>query len=546
MNLLRLLFNSSQKMLILAAGAGVLSGVSTVSLLSTMNAGVNEEAPRIALILSFIGFCILRLFSNVAAQVIMINLSQASILRLRLLLCRRILESPLSHLEQMGTSRLLATLTDDVQSIGATVLILPNLCISLTIILSCFIYLLWLSPTIFAITFLFLGLGILSYQLPARIAMSFMRQSRESQDRLYQHFRAVTEGIKELKLHQRKRNLFFEQQLRKTAEFAKKSTLKGMTLFATASSWSHMLFFITVGIIIFALPLLGWVERRVLSGYVITITYLIMPLDGVVRSLPAISKATVAVDKVKMLDFRLSGNAEEEPQDFPPEPCCQTLTFKGITHTYQSEDSDLAFTLGPIEVTLGLEEIIFLTGGNGSGKSSFVKLLTGLYLPENGSVYLNEKQISELDWEWYRQHFSVVFADYYLFERFSNFSQAVSDEQIRRYLVDLQLDHKVGVEDGVLSTISLSQGQRKRLALLSAYLEDRPIYVFDEWASDQDPMFKKIFYTKILPDLKRKGKMVIAVTHDDQYFHVADRIIKFNSGKIESDSYQTSKTANFA
>lgn len=62
-----------------------------------------------------------------------------------------------------------------------------------------------------------------------------------------------------------------------------------------------------------------------------------------------------------------------------------------------------------------------------------------------------------------------------------------------KYLKKLQPDRVVKIESGILSTLNLSQGQQKRLALLTAYLEDRPIFLFDEWASEQDPIFREIF-----------------------------------------------------
>ena len=137
--------------------------------------------------------------------------------------------------------------------------------------------------------------------------------------------------------------------------------------------------------------------------------------------------------------------------------------------------------------------------------------------------------------EFYRQHFSVVFSDFYLFESLLGLDSPELDEQARNYLAQLQLTHKVEVKDGALSTTDLSQGQRKRLALLTAYLEDRPIYVFDEWAADQDPLFKEVFHYQLLPELKAKGKTVLVISHDDRYYHVADHIIKLEYGKIDYD-----------
>ena len=106
------------------------------------------------------------------------------------------------------------------------------------------------------------------------------------------------------------------------------------------------------------------------------------------------------------------------------------------------------------------------------------------------------------------------------------------DKRAGEYLHQLELDHVVTVKDGVFSTVKLSRGQRKRLALLTAYLEDRPIYVFDEWAADQDPVFRRIFYLRLLPELKARGKTVVAITHDDRYFGDADRIVKLEEGKV--------------
>jgi putative ATP-binding cassette transporter len=173
-------------------------------------------------------------------------------------------------------------------------------------------------------------------------------------------------------------------------------------------------------------------------------------------------------------------------------------------------------------------------GGNGSGKTTLAKLLTGLYAPDGGDIRFDGQLITDQNREWYSQHFSVVFSDFFLFDSLLGLKRQVSnlDATARDYLVQLQLDHKVQVKDGNLSTTSLSQGQRKRLALLTAYLEDRPIYIFDEWAADQDPMFKEVFYDRLLPELRAKGKTVIVISHDDRYYHVADRIIKLDYGQL--------------
>jgi putative ATP-binding cassette transporter len=229
--------------------------------------------------------------------------------------------------------------------------------------------------------------------------------------------------------------------------------------------------------------------------------------------------------------------AAETSQPNLNSPIQQSVSWKrlellGVTHAYRGE-KDNTFILGAINLTFYPGEIIFIVGGNGSGKSTLVKLITGLYIPETGEIKFDNVAITEQQREWYRQQFSVVFSDFYLFENLLGLDNINLDTTTQEYLIKLQLDHKVEVKNGMLSTTALSQGQRKRLALLTAYLENRPIYIFDEWASDQDPIFKEIFYTQLLPELRDQGKTVIVVSHDDRYFHLADRVVKLDYGQVQ-------------
>jgi putative ATP-binding cassette transporter len=190
------------------------------------------------------------------------------------------------------------------------------------------------------------------------------------------------------------------------------------------------------------------------------------------------------------------------------------------------------FVLGPLSLELHPGELVFIIGGNGSGKSTFVKVLAGLYQPLKGNVTLAGTMITDANREWYREHFSVVFSDYHLFNKLLGQSDSQVDRLASQYLRLLHIDQKVSVQERTFSTIDLSQGQRKRLALVTAYLEDRPIYVFDEWAADQDPQYKEIFYKKLLPDLRERGKLVVVITHDDRYFHLGNQVIKLEDGKV--------------
>jgi putative ATP-binding cassette transporter len=198
----------------------------------------------------------------------------------------------------------------------------------------------------------------------------------------------------------------------------------------------------------------------------------------------------------------------------------------------EERGGEAPFVLGPISLALHPGELVFVVGGNGSGKSTFVKVLTGLYPLSEGSVTLAGTTVTDANREWYREHFSVVFSDFYLFNRLLGQTASQVERLAPQYLRLLHMEQKVTVQERTFSTTDLSQGQRKRLALVTAYLEDRPIYVFDEWAADQDPQYKEIFYHTLLPDLRKRGKLVVVITHDDRYFHLGDQVVKLEDGKI--------------
>jgi putative ATP-binding cassette transporter len=210
------------------------------------------------------------------------------------------------------------------------------------------------------------------------------------------------------------------------------------------------------------------------------------------------------------------------------------LDLSNVRFQYESgQTADrYPFILGPVNMTVTAGEVLFIVGGNGSGKSTLVKLLAGLYSPVEGDIRLGGELISDENRDWYRQHFSVVFSDFYLFDELLGEKRPDADERSNALLQDLELAHKVSVTNRAFSTVNLSQGQRKRLAMLTAIIEDRPINIFDEWAADQDPHYKEIFYSRLLPRLKSEGKTVIVITHDDRYFDYCDRVIKLEDGKV--------------
>jgi putative ATP-binding cassette transporter len=333
---------------------------------------------------------------------------------------------------------------------------------------------------------------------------------------------------------------------------------EGERLFAFARAWGIIMVLTLLGTILYGLPKLGIFSGQILLGYILTLMYLKTPLDRVQDNVPIYNEGRLAIEHLQSLglsldrianSLRAAGKGDEQNSSPVkaktnilgriPQRSFQQIELAGVTHKYYREQDEREFELGPIDLTINSGEMIFLVGGNGSGKTTLAKLLIGLYVPEAGNIFFDGQPISDDEREWYSQHFAVVFSDFFLFESLLGLETPAHDldARAREYLLQLQLDHKVQVNSGVLSTTKLSQGQRKRLALLTAFLEDRPIYLFDEWAADQDPTFKRVFYHELLPELKARGKTVIVISHDDHYYYMADRIVKLDSGKLDRIDY---------
>ena len=540
MRLISFLARSSWQMLMIAILLGFLSGGSSAGLIAYVGRLMEQSMTQrsIGVIIIFLGLAAIALITNILSQMLLIRLAQQAIFRLRMTLSQQILAAELRHLEQVGNARLLATLTEDIQAIAEAVRLLPFICIDFATIAGCLFYIVWLSWDMALLVCGLAALSVTVYQWILKYAKRELALARDEQDNLFQHFNAITDGVKELKLHYRRRQAFLREELQSSAANYRHHSIKGLDLFAIIVNFGNFVLFFTLGLVLFVLPRLFTISFEIISTYLLLFTYMILPMQQLVGRLPVLIRAGVSLEKVESLNLSLIDRTEAD--SVPPAIAehWTMLQLNGVTHTYQTDQDDSHFELGPIDLTIHPGELIFIVGGNGSGKSTLAKLITGLYAPEAGEICLDGKPIHSANQEWYRQHFSVIFSDFYLFDRLLGLDALDLDQNAQTYLKQLQLDRKVRIEQGKLSTTSLSQGQRKRLALLTAYLEDRPIYLFDEWAADQDPIFKDLFYTQLLPDLRNQGKTIFVISHDDHYFHIGDRIIKLNYGKVEYDREQ--------
>ena len=527
----------SRSILVITIVSGIASGLVSTALLALINAALASAGSASSrLVTGFIALCIALPLLRLVPEVLLLRLTQGAMFDMRIHLCRRILSAPLRLLEELKPARLLATLTDDIATVTGAIILLPLICMHGAVLISCLIYLSWLSPITLAGVLVFMIAGIASYQFQTLRAMHYFKRGREQWDGLVKHFRALTEGTKELKLHHERREAFLSDELRSTAHALRRYQFTGSVIYIVTKSWGQLLFFILIGLLLFALPQWQNISAATLTNYVLVLLYMNAPLEVILNMLPAFGRAKVAIDKIEQLGISLAERGKDGDERIEPgSRHWNRLDLVSVTHTYYREGENSNFTLGPIDLSFSPGELVFLAGGNGSGKTTLAKVLTGLYTPESGEIYLDGRLIGAHNIESYRQLFSAVFSDFYLFDKLLGLDHGNLDEDAQHYLSQLQLAHKVQVSDGQLSTTDLSQGQRKRLALLTAYLEDRPFYIFDEWAADQDPAFKDIFYLSLLPELKARGKTALVITHDERYHQVADRVVKLNYGSVECD-----------
>ena len=534
---LRFVVQRSKTMAWFMVCAGVMSGLLSAGVLALINHVLHHPSDHSLLVM--LGFAALvagKLLSNLWSQLLLVRFSQDTILDLSLSLCAKILRAPLRGSEQRGAANILVTLTDDVSWVTWAIQCFPQLIMNAAVVLGCGFYLAWLSWGTFLGVIGVTVLGALGYQWLHASAASFISAARAARAELFRHFQSLTDGLKELLMHRARRQEFVDQEVRRAAESYRQTNLEATRRQALAETWTQVSFYSLVGFIIFLFPSYVTVSPEALTGYVVAVLYMMGPIWSIIGAVPTIQRGQVALENIERLGVSLDvGHEDVQASGLLglEERISSIVQLNDVVFSYGEERGvEMPFSLGPLSLEMHPGELVFVIGGNGSGKSTFVKVLTGLYQPSRGNVTLAGTMITDANREWYREHFSVVFSDYHVFDKLLGQSDSQAERLAPQYLRLLHMEQKVTVHERTFSTLDLSQGQRKRLALVTAYLEDRPIYVFDEWAADQDPQYKEIFYKTLLPDLRERGKLVVVITHDDRYFHLGNQVIKLEDGKV--------------
>ncbi len=507
----------------------VLSGMGNALIIFTINmAIISNNDLKFKLLMYFILGIVLYVYGQKIMREKLIDFTNEIVYSKRMEIVKKILGARYSKFEQIEKGRIESTLNNDTETISRFVNILIGGITSAVTLICCFIYLGTINIYALLLSVLIIILIASIYYLVGRYANKLGEEARDLQNIFFKFINDLIGGFKELSLNGNKKSEFEEDMEKGCSEYKVKRS-KSALAFANMFVIGELLFTLAIGSVVFIFPfILKNLDSTSLTSYVFVLLYMTGPVHGILNTIPNAIEVKISLKRINSLIDEISSYTKEEDNIFDKNIGGNlSLKLKNVEYEYAKTDGQ-SFKLGPINYEFKSREIVFITGGNGSGKSTLAKLLTGLYLPSKGEISLNgivsQKQLSE--------SYSTVFADFYLFDNLYGINYKGKENEIQRYLEILQLSYKVQIQDGRFSTTKLSTGQKKRLALLVTYLEDKSIYLFDEWAADQDPEFRLFFYDTLLPELKDKGKCVIAVTHDDRYFNLADRVIKMDLGKI--------------
>lgn len=495
---------------------------------NTVNVFSEMLASHGASVFFFIVFFIL--FTKALSVILVNNISKSAAANLKLNIAIKINKMKTDRVEDVGFAKLLNILNADVASVTRAAVAIPMVVVSTVTIIGMLGYLAVLDIYMFVVVLMALILGVVMYQTPIKMAQKFFEKSREIKDVVQEGLRGLVMGSYELKLNQEKSEKYIKAELEEPLEEAVTYEKRGDVIMHLAGISSDLLSFFIIGLIVFVLPFYMSLPTENLYGVVMALLYIAGPVTGILTLLKQLKVGKIALGRI----HQLNNYEEEEYPDSEQMADFETVNkfhVESLTYRYlEAEEDD--FALKPISLDFRPGQINFIVGGNGSGKSTLSKLLSLHYTPITGSILFDDINITQKNIRDARKKISVIYSNYYLFNKLYVDYTKSDEEKINHYIEALGLKGKSEFINGHFTATKLSDGQRRRLALLVALIEDKEIYIFDEWAADQDPHFKKIFYHEILPDMKRNNKIVIVITHDDRYFSCADRVIHMEDGQV--------------
>ncbi len=538
MNIVELYKKESTESLVPALITTMISGIAQGALLGVIiiaaSAAANDDLSFRYFLLFAISFAIVvigKRYSMTRSLLIAENIVK----NVRIRIGNKLRNSQLMVLENIGKEEIYTRIAQDTSHISESAILIINSMQSSVVFVFCTIFLAILSKLAFVITVSAIGVAVLLYMSQQESIAQELSETTKKETRFFRMLAQIIDGFKELRINQKKNDHHFESFTVITNEASDLKIKTGLK-FVTEVMFSQVFFYTLIGVIIFILPRFALLNGEVVIRIAATILFIIGPVNLMVSSIPVVARANNAVRNLYSLEERLDVADKDFKIEGKPSvrkiESFNEIKFENVSFSYKDRYGTPLFMLGPVNMSVTRGEILFIVGGNGSGKTTLLKLLTGLYYPDPGTaIRLDNMAVDKRIYPAYRELFSVIFHEFHLFNRLYGLD-LIDYDKVNELLKLMKLDKKTELIDDAFTEIQLSTGQRKRLAMIVALLDNRPIYVFDEWAADQDPIFRKYFYEVLLKDFKEQGKTIIAVSHDDRYFHFADKVLKMEFGNF--------------
>ena len=525
----------ARREIVIAAAVSGLANAAIVAVIGEASRTAGYDNPNlrylILFIIAMVAYVMCQRYS--ARRMVQITTHLGQTLRVRVV--DKVLASELPVLERIGTSRIVNALSRDATTISDSGEAMIDGLQALIFVGFAYAYIAYLSLWAFLLSVLSAVVSMTIVMRHQAHTQSLLGRMRAVEVEFLNGVTDAIDGFKETRLNERRREDLQRDIHATSAEVsALREEVEDVHTRSTILGRSSL--YILVALVVFLLPAVVRTYGEVITETVTAILFVVGPLGLLVGIIPYLERANEAARAISELEAQLdSENATRVavPAGRPAAAVetAEPIALEGVRFAYKGRDGDL-FALGPVSFRVEPGEVVFLTGGNGSGKSTLLKLLTGLYVPDAGQILSNGGVVAKENIQSYRESFSAIFSDFHLLRRLYGLL-GTDEAAVAALLRRMQLDHKVQFTNNRFSNLELSSGQRKRLALVVSLLEDRPILVFDELAADQDPAFRRFLYEELLPALKAEGRTVIAATHDDRYFHVADKVVKLEYGKVE-------------
>ena len=535
MKFIRLLFaeagDGRVRLLVISILPGIVMAV-VIALVTTVSNNDNSRGLHILEMSFFALGCATVLFTMNRALNAMTALVSGFLDRTQLAIARQVRGLNLTSYERIGATQVEEAVGRDLQTIDETAPAVVALIYFVMQLVASALYIGYLSILAFVVTLVFFGAAAYFYRRSYVDAEGLWKAATASESSFRVSLDHLLSGFREVKLNARRSEDLFDNFIAVRSHAVETLKVESGRGFNRGQTISDVFFYALMGAIVFAIPhYLS--DASVPSKITLVIVFSSGAIGSIIRTLPMVARANVAIESLEQLvrDLAAASRAVPDASIQQNVALVDGLAGRALTYTYADPSGGAAFTVGPCDFDLKAGETVFIVGGNGSGKSTFIKLLTALYESDSGSIRWDGEQVTAANVGAYFGLFTVIFSDFHLFDRLYGIDP-VDTTALRRLLFEMQLDHKVSFSDGRFSTTDLSSGQRKRLAMVVARLENRPVCVFDEWAAEQDPEFRKHYYEVLLPQLKAEGRTVVAITHDERYFHVADKVIWMEEGRI--------------